>query len=139
MHVVLMFGAIGAAAGLSSLTLVAFGDEDTDVHLAAEWSTLPLFFVLVALAAMTWIAAGRLTVLVRVNLVGAGLLLVLALAGLLITTGGGSWENVAGSAVLVAAAVASVRIGRPYSHPQTEEVSPAAGGSPPPRSGPSPS
>ncbi len=31
------------------------------------------------------------------------------------TTGGGSWENVAGCAVLVAAAVASVRIGRPYS------------------------
>lgn len=139
MHVVLMFGAIGAAAGLSSLTLVAFGDEDTDVHLTAEWSTLPLFFVLVALAAMTWIAAGRLTVLVRVNLAGAVLLLLLALAGLFVTTGGGAWENVAGSAVLVAAAVASVRIGRPYSRHETAEVSPAAGGSPPRGSGPSPS
>jgi low temperature requirement protein LtrA len=138
MHVVLMFGAIGAAAGLSSLTLVPFGDEAADVHLTAEWSTLPLFFVLVALASMTWIAAGRLTVLVRVNLAGASVLLVLALTGLFVTTGGGSWENVAGTAVLVGAAVASVRIGRPYSRSGSVDVSPGAGGSPPPGSDPSP-
>ncbi len=140
MHVVLMFGAIGAAAGLSSLTLVAFGEEDKDVQLTAEWSTLPLFLVLVALASMTWIAAGRLTVLVRVNLVGAALLLLLALAGLFVTTGGGSWENVAGGAVLVAAAVASVRIGQPYSRPEAEaeDVRTADGGSRPRGSDPSP-
>lgn len=139
MHVALMFGAIGAAAGLSSLTLVAFGDEATDGHLSGEWTTLPLFFVLVALASMTWIATRRLTVLVRVNLVGAALLLLLALAGSLVTAGGGSWVNVAGGAVVVGAAVASVRIGRPYSPPEVEDVREGAGGSPPRGSGPSPS
>jgi low temperature requirement protein LtrA len=138
MHVLLMFGAIGAAGVFSSLTLVAFGAGGDDVHLNGEWTTLPLFFVLVAIACMTWIAAGRLTVLVRVNLAGAGLLLLVAVIGLLVTAGGGAWENIVGSMVLIGSAIAAVRIGQPYAQPVVDGVTPAVGGTPPPGSDPSP-
>lgn len=139
MHVLLMFGAIGAAAVFSSLTLVPFGDESADLIQGAEWTTLPLFFVLVALASMTWIAGGRLTVLVRIYLVAAAVLLVMAAVGLVLTSGGSAWENVAGSVIVVGVALASVRISRPYSPTAVEGVREGAGGTPPRGSGPSPS
>ena len=138
MHVLLMFGAIGAAAVFSSLTLVAFGSEADDAHLSAEWTTLPLFFVLVALASMTWIAGGRLTVLVRIHLAAAALLLVMAVLGITLTSGGSAWENVAGSVIVIGAALASVRISRPYSLPGPGIVREEAAGSPRQGSDPSP-
>jgi low temperature requirement protein LtrA len=138
MHVLLMFGAIGAAAVFSSLTLVTFGDESASLVEGAEWTTLPLFFVLVALASMTWIAAGRLTLLVRIYLAAAGLLLAMAVIGVLVTSGGGAWENVAGSVIVIGVAFASVRISRPYSQPEADKVREEAAGSPPQGSGPSP-
>ncbi len=138
MHVLLMFGAIGAAAVFSSLTLVPFGDEAPDVLQGTEWTTLPLFFVLVALAAMTWIAGGRLTVLVRIYLAAASLLLVMGVVGLVLTRGGSAWENAAGTVIVVAVALASVRISQPYSRPDGVELRAEAEESPPRGSDPSP-
>jgi low temperature requirement protein LtrA len=112
-HWLLMFGAVGAAAGFSAVTLVPMGSESPNA--AAEWTTLPLTIVMVALAILTWTGARRMTRLVHVHLVTAGALLVLALMGTILTTGGENWEIGLGSLFVVADAVLCARWERPYS------------------------
>jgi low temperature requirement protein LtrA len=130
-HWLLLFGAVAAAAGFSAVTLVPFGGPPVEV--GSEWTTLPLAFVMAALSALSWLGSTRVTALVRMHLLATGLLALLAVIGMTVSPGGEAWEIVAGSCVVMADAVASVRMQRPYS------VSPAGAGTPPQDSGPSPS
>jgi low temperature requirement protein LtrA len=104
-HWLLMFGAVGAAAGFSALALVPFGEQP--VNGAAEWTTLPLAFVLVSLVLLTWLANGGWTPLVRLQAATAAALLVLALIGMVLTVGGENWEiAIGGVLVMIDAMVA---------------------------------
>ncbi len=117
-HWLLMFGAVGAAAGFSAVTLVPFGTHGA--HSVSEWTTLPLAFVMVALAVLAWLAAGSVNVLVKMHAATAGVLLVLAFVGIILTAGGENWEIALGSLVVIADAVLSSRIVRPYSGRRVE-------------------
>jgi low temperature requirement protein LtrA len=111
-HWVLMFGAIGTSAAFSALTLIPVGDEVRTV--AIEWSTLPLALVMLSLALLTWLGRAALTGLVRIHLVAAALLGLLAVVGLTWTTQGEAWEVAVGSLVVAVDALLCVRLERPY-------------------------
>jgi len=118
-HWLLMFGAVGAAAGFSAVTLVAFGD--TSPNVASRWTTLPLALVMIALAILTWLGTGSAAGLVRLHLVTAAALLVLALVGSVVTTADENWEIALGSLLVIVDAVVAARRVRPYR--STEAVS----------------
>ena len=112
-HWLLMFGAVGAAAGFSAVTLVPFGTASPGA--ADEWTTLPLAFVMVSLALLTWLGADGVSRLVVIHLAAAGALVVLALFGLVVSTGGSNWEIALGSVIVMVDALVSTRLERPYS------------------------
>jgi low temperature requirement protein LtrA len=104
-HWLLMFGAVGAAAGFSALALVPFGEESSNG--AAEWTTLPLAIVLVALVVLTWLGKGAWTPIVGLQAVTAAALVVLAGVGMLVTVGGENWEiAIGGMLVMIDAMIA---------------------------------
>jgi low temperature requirement protein LtrA len=111
-HWLLMFGAVGTAAGFSAVTLVPFGTEGTTG--VSEWTALPMTFVMVSLALLTWLGSDSVTPLVRLHLVATGALVVLAVLGMAITAGGENWEVAIGSVVVMADAVLAVRWAQPY-------------------------
>jgi low temperature requirement protein LtrA len=117
-HWLLMFGAVGAAAGFSAVTLVSFGEESP--HAASEWTTVPLAIVMAALALLTWLGPNTATVLVRVHVAAAGALLVLALIGVFVTPHGENWEIMLGSILVMADALLAVRLTRPYAEHSAE-------------------
>jgi low temperature requirement protein LtrA len=107
-HWPLMFGAVGAAAGFSMVMLVPFGDERSET--TANWTTAPLAFVMVAVAVLTWIGAGRITAQVRIHLSVVGMLVVLAVVDEFWTKTAANWEIAAGAVVVAADAYVSRRI-----------------------------
>lgn len=115
-HWLLMFGAVGAAAGFSAVTLVPFGTASPGA--ADEWTTLPLAFVMLSLALLTWLGTDGVNRLVVIHLVAAGALVVLALFGLVVSTGGSNWEIALGSVIVMVDALVSTRLERPYSRVQ---------------------
>jgi len=112
-HWIFMFGAVGAAAGFSAVTLVPFGTASPGA--ADEWTTLPLAFVMLALALLTWLGTGAVNRLVRLHLATAGVLVALSLLGLFVSTGGSNWEIALGSVAVMIDALISTRLERPYS------------------------
>ena len=111
-HWLLMFGAVGAAAGFSAVTLVPFGVESDKA--ASEWTTLPLAFVLIALTLLTWLGSGSRSGLMRVHLAAAAALVLLAFTSVFLTPRGENWEIALGSVIVIADAVLSSRWVRPY-------------------------
>jgi low temperature requirement protein LtrA len=111
-HWLLMFGAVGAAAGFSAVTLVPLGESSPNA--ASEWTTLPLAFVMVSLALLTWLGEDGVTALVRIHAAAAVALFVLGFVGTLVTPGGENWEIAVGSFVVMADAVLAARLVRPY-------------------------
>jgi low temperature requirement protein LtrA len=111
-HWLLMFGAIGAAAGFSAVTLVPIGVESANA--ASEWTTLPLAFVMVALAILTAIGARHQPRLTRIHLAAAGSLVLLALISVFLTPRGENWEIALGSFIVIADAIVVSRWVRPY-------------------------
>jgi low temperature requirement protein LtrA len=112
-HWLLMFGAVGAAAGFASVTLVPFGTSGANQE--SEWTTLPLAFVMFSLTVLTWLGAGVFSRLTRLHAIATGALLLLAAVGILFTPEGENWEIVLGSLVVMVDAVVVVRLVRPYS------------------------
>jgi low temperature requirement protein LtrA len=127
-HWLLMFGAVGAAAGFSAVTLVPFGDEAAGT--AVEWTTVPLVFVMLSLSLLTWLGENGMTRLVRLHAAATLALAVLAAVGLAVTAGGDNWEIALGSLIVVVDAALAAMWVRPYS------VSSAAPGTRRPGSGP---
>jgi low temperature requirement protein LtrA len=111
-HWLLMFGAVGAAAGFSAVTLVPFGEDSSKA--ASEWTTLPLAFVMVALTLLAWLGSGAVTRLVRVHAATAVVLVVLSFVGVVVTPRGENWEIALGSIVVLADAILTSRWVRPY-------------------------
>jgi len=111
-HWLLMFGAVGAAAGFSAVTLDPIGEVSPNA--AAQWTTAPLCFVMIALGLLTWLGRDALTLLVRVHFAAAGALLVLAVVGELVPAEGMNWEIGLGSLVVIADAAFVARKVRPY-------------------------
>ena len=111
-HWLLMFGAVGAAAGFSAVTLIPIGESSPNA--AAEWTTAPLCFVMVALGLLTWLGHDSVTLLVRVHFAAAAALLVLAVVGEFVTPGETNWEIALGSLIVLADAAFVARKVRPY-------------------------
>jgi low temperature requirement protein LtrA len=111
-HWVLMFGAVGAAAGFSALAVVPF--DAADQGTASAWTTAPLLWVVLSLALLTWLGRRRVTGLVWIHVCAAGGLVVLLVLGATLTSGGTGWEVAVGGAVVVIDALACARIERPY-------------------------
>ena len=111
-HWLLMFGAIGAAAGFSAVTLVPFGVESEKA--ASEWTTLPLALVMIALAVLSWLGSRHFSRMVRMHLATAVALLVLSVFGVVFTPDGENWEIALGSIVVLADAVLVSRWVLPY-------------------------
>ena len=130
-HWLLMFGAVSAAAGFSALTLIPFGTRP--IEIGSEWTTLPLACVMAAFTLLTWLGSPRGSVLARTHLIATIALVALAVIGMTITPGGEAWEIVAGSAIVMADAIVSVRRQRPH-HLTRRGVETRSSGS-----GPSPS
>lgn len=108
MHWPLMFGAVGAAAGFSEVMLVPFGEDTPDI--TAEWTTLPLAFVVASLAVLTWIGAGRVTAQVRLHLAVVVILVALSAIDEFWTKTVANWEIAAGAVAVLADAYMSRRI-----------------------------
>lgn len=130
-HLLLLFGAISAAAGFSALASTTEGVAHGG---AKEWTALPLLSVLLAITLLTWMAPSRPARLLGLHLSACAVLLVLVLLGIFVTDGGTNWEVVVGSIVVMADAVLSTRLTRPYSSGTSPTRATRASGS-----GPSPS
>lgn len=110
MHWLLMFGAVGAASGFAALAVVSFSDLDQGS--AAAWTPVPLLEVMIALTVLTWLSRHRR--LVVVHLASCLVLAALVVVRLTVSQDGTSWEVAVGALVVVADAVISVRVERPY-------------------------
>ena len=110
-HLLLLSGAISAAAGFAALASTEVGTADPG---AKEWTALPLLTVLLAVTVLTWLAPERPERLITLHLAACGVLLVLVLTGVFVTDGGTNWEVAVGSIVVMADAILANRIARPY-------------------------
>jgi low temperature requirement protein LtrA len=81
-HALLIFGAIGTAAGFSGLAIAPLGDPA--VTLASSRLPLPLLYVMVGFVLLTWIAGGLDRRFLRVHVAAAGSLLLVVLVSVLV-------------------------------------------------------
>lgn len=110
LHWLLMFGAVGAASGFAALAVVPFSALNQSS--ASVWTPAPLLYVMLALTGLTWMAGDRR--LIPVHAAACAVLLALVLVRLTVSQDGTSWEIALGAVVVVADAVVSVRVMRPY-------------------------
>ena len=108
-HYLLLFGAIGTAAGLSALTVLPF--DDTAVALASFRLPLPLLYVMIAFLLLTWIAGIPDRRFLWVHVAAGALLLALTVAGATVFTDRALTTGVAAAAVVIADAAVSAWLG----------------------------
>lgn len=109
-HYLLLFGIIGTAGSLAALASLPFDDAAAD--LASYRVALPLLYVTIAFALLTWLAGERQRSFAVVHLVAAALLLVLTLLGAFVFVGHPMTLGLAAAVVVIADAGAIVLLGR---------------------------
>ena len=109
-HYLFIFGAIGAAAAFSALTVVPF--DDASAAMASYRLPLPLLYVMAAFVLLTSIAGAPERPYFMVHSAAAGVLLALSVAGAIVVTDRAVTMGLLGAAIVIVDLAVVVWIGR---------------------------